>query len=675
MPTLVFKGADGSEQKAELAAELSVGREAGNDVVLAGSNGVSRKHCRFYVEGSQIFVEDFGSANGTLVNGKKIAKPTAVPEGGEVTIGDAVASVVAKRAATGVAKKPGAAGATGQPRSTRMVAATEMPAPGAKPRAGGARAAPSDRPRLTGTTGPWAGQVVDINKAKIVVGRTAPAELTLEDDSVSRRHAEVFKIGSNVSVRDLGSANGTFVNGERITEAPLSPGDVVRFGVIEWNYTGPGAARAAPSAKSPKKLLIAVGAVLVLGVGGLVAKELNGPAEDPGRKTGFVKDVAPTGPQDPLKLLGQCKGYADPDSEQLNWKKAQEVCAQVIQPDPTLAEARPLEKLARQELSYEKLYADAKIKMQTVQEEQALQLLLQIPSNSTVFVKARKLFLEDAEIIEKHADTNCRTSIKAASWTDAFDACRRKLEMMCNTREPTKDDRTRFNIACTSAGRRASEFTCPPEYRRFFNVGGDVKSDDIDPEVALSTMYPDADVRKQVLSYVRDGRPKDVSRQLKLMRQKNHAKYKGTLDDIIQQLDLIDGRYTTGQGSLVRNNPTEASVIWADAFAADKAILPPGIRSAVTKEMSRSLSETFYKAGKEELNKQRYREAFAQFVQAYKINKTNTDVLMIVRNMERQASESLKGGCEDIRLAIDITLPDSAVHKKAEEARTANGCP
>ena len=72
MPTLVVRHPDGSESEHELSGELKIGRQEGNDLVLA-EGGVSRQHARVFVEGGKVMVEDAGSANGTFVDGERIA--------------------------------------------------------------------------------------------------------------------------------------------------------------------------------------------------------------------------------------------------------------------------------------------------------------------------------------------------------------------------------------------------------------------------------------------------------------------------------------------------------------------------------------------------------------------------------------------------------------------------
>src|SRR5687768_3962361 len=69
-----------------------------------------------------------------------------------------------------------------------------------------------------------------LSEPVIKVGKLASSHLRLEDDSVSRMHAVVEVNGrDDVQLIDLGSTRGTLVNGERITKAPLRPGDEINF--------------------------------------------------------------------------------------------------------------------------------------------------------------------------------------------------------------------------------------------------------------------------------------------------------------------------------------------------------------------------------------------------------------------------------------------------------------
>ena len=87
MPTLVVRLPDGSENEHEITGELKLGRQAGNDLLLT-EGGVSRNHARVFEDGGTVFIEDLGSANGTFVDGERIAEPTPLTPQSEVVLGD-----------------------------------------------------------------------------------------------------------------------------------------------------------------------------------------------------------------------------------------------------------------------------------------------------------------------------------------------------------------------------------------------------------------------------------------------------------------------------------------------------------------------------------------------------------------------------------------------------------
>jgi len=74
-----------------------------------------------------------------------------------------------------------------------------------------------------------AGQTTNINTLEFTVGRVASTSLTVPSNSVSKNHAIIVIEDSRPVVRDLGSTNGTFVNGRKVSEAPLTNGDIVQF--------------------------------------------------------------------------------------------------------------------------------------------------------------------------------------------------------------------------------------------------------------------------------------------------------------------------------------------------------------------------------------------------------------------------------------------------------------
>ena len=80
-------------------------------------------------------------------------------------------------------------------------------------------------------------ETLEVNAAHCIIGRErAAADVVLRDPNVSRRHAELTFTGSDWSIEDLNSTNGTFVNNRRITRCPLRNGDLLTFGLSNFEF-------------------------------------------------------------------------------------------------------------------------------------------------------------------------------------------------------------------------------------------------------------------------------------------------------------------------------------------------------------------------------------------------------------------------------------------------------
>ena len=220
-------------------ADLLIGRLAPEeDGRLGDDPEISRRHARVSrgTDG-QLSIEDLGSANGTFVNDERIDAPRTLDLGDVVRVGKTVLRVTDRFGA--VPEKPRGA-----------------------PAGGAASATAEAGEELVVTAGTAPGRRLAL-KDELVIGREVSGEGRLTDDhELSRRHARVARNASGqVTIEDLGSANGTFVNGERVNSRHvLKVGDSVEVGSTTLQLTGservpvlPAPAAPAPAAPPPAR--------------------------------------------------------------------------------------------------------------------------------------------------------------------------------------------------------------------------------------------------------------------------------------------------------------------------------------------------------------------------------------------------------------------------------------
>src|ERR1039457_6771736 len=92
------------------------------------------------------------------------------------------------------------------------------------------------------------GRAHELNVDRTTIGRVEDNLFQIAEASVSSHHCEVLLRGSDVVIKDLNSTNGTFINGEQITESVLKPGQTLRLGQVELKLE---AEKVAPAAAAP----------------------------------------------------------------------------------------------------------------------------------------------------------------------------------------------------------------------------------------------------------------------------------------------------------------------------------------------------------------------------------------------------------------------------------------
>jgi uncharacterized membrane protein YdfJ with MMPL/SSD domain/pSer/pThr/pTyr-binding forkhead associated (FHA) protein len=169
---------------------FAIGRAEAGTGRLGDDPELSRRHARVYLQDGRPFVEDLGSTNGTFVDGRRIEGATELRPGQSLELGTTTLRL----------ESAAAAAAPGQ--GLRVVA------------------------------GASSGTTLSIDPGGIVIGRSESGDAALGGDpELSRRHARVSQVDGRIVIEDLGTRNGTFVNGERI-HAPtvVEPGDAIWVG-------------------------------------------------------------------------------------------------------------------------------------------------------------------------------------------------------------------------------------------------------------------------------------------------------------------------------------------------------------------------------------------------------------------------------------------------------------
>ncbi len=200
----------GDRREYTLPDPCRIGRDAENDIVL-NDGGASRRHCRIAQDGGHWILEDLHSANGTFKNEERIDR-TRLADGDVVRIG----------ASTLRFSSSGAASAVDAGGGDELEISLEDPGSGGAGTGGWI---------LIGVTGEVRGKRFELSGARLTLGRKNTNTVALVDTKVSGVHCEVVFEGGKPVLRDLGSTNGTFLEGKRIDEIALSHGD--RFGVGE----------------------------------------------------------------------------------------------------------------------------------------------------------------------------------------------------------------------------------------------------------------------------------------------------------------------------------------------------------------------------------------------------------------------------------------------------------
>lgn len=189
---------------------LTIGRDKSNGLVI-NDEGVSVFHAELQQEDGKLFLRDAGSVNGTFLNDQPVSQRV------EVNVGDVIRLHLVELQIIDPTKAP--------PETAPQIK-----------RDLGAKAVPLWQ--VKAMTGVISGRMFPIEGTK-VVGRDPHCDIVVGGAHVSRRHAEFSIRSGQLWLKDLGSSNGSFINGKRHEEVQLKNGDEVRLDAMTFKIVGP----------------------------------------------------------------------------------------------------------------------------------------------------------------------------------------------------------------------------------------------------------------------------------------------------------------------------------------------------------------------------------------------------------------------------------------------------
>ena len=195
----------------------TIGSSTNNHLVLTEA-GISPLHARLLTENNCLTLKDNHSETGCFVNGQRVTEKQLLP-GDTIRLGPVEFNIL-------------------DPQDTENQ--------------NSAAASGSARWYLVSDSSWLAGKEYPLREGRAIIGRSDNCDIVIPGNHLSRQHAELTVRDNRLHIRDLASANGTYINDKPVREGVLCPGDRVRLDVYSFRVVGPAEENGATRVRRPQ---------------------------------------------------------------------------------------------------------------------------------------------------------------------------------------------------------------------------------------------------------------------------------------------------------------------------------------------------------------------------------------------------------------------------------------
>ena len=468
---------------------------------------------------------------------------------------------------------------------------------------------------------------------RAVLGRDPGCDVVLDDASVSRRHALLVADGKGgCRLRDLASANGTFLDGVRIGQngVPIPGGARLRFGDVELQLVEDAAAPLLPR----RRALLAAGAVTMVAFAALLLR---------GRPSGAAAASSPAPPATALVEDSVAALEAD------RFEEAEALAEKAVEADPLLDAARAALARSRREREAARVYAQAMAAADAA-------------GNSRLFDRARIQAKQIAGAALRARGAACGAESNAERWAEAASECAGALEISCQVPAVAPDPLLALLREAERKAGRKVRWSCPADLAPLLRdepLGAPAPA----PDALLAELYPEAKVRAAVSMYVH-GEPSEALRALS--REASPAAR--ALGDRIRK---AEGRSREGRTALLAGDLLRSDRAYADALRLDYELLPKGVESVPARQIREELARAHGRLGDYYFAKGQYASAFDEWQAALAMRPRDPHLLDSIARLDevaRTIAQDRSASCADLRVAARVASGGGRARQAAERA-------